>query len=175
MLDFMVISLPRSGSTWAANWLTTEHVFCKHDPLYAMHYEDFDSKIVSNAKVNGVSCTGLWRWADWGNNHPAKKLILRRDFSEIEQSMREIGFPALDDDAERQIGRIRGPHVDFKALFDPAEAKEIWKYLVGTKFDEYRHRELVDIEMQPKFIGLKINPEATRRLVNEIHSALMEN
>lgn len=173
MIDFMVISLPRSGSTWAANWLTTGPVFCKHDPLYAMHYEEFDSKIVSNAEIQGISCTGLWRWADWVNKHPAKKLILHRDFPEVQQSMRDIGFPALDEDAIDMIDSIKGLHVDYRSLFDPAEAKKLWAYLVGTEFDEYRHRELVDIEMQPKFIGLKVNPEATRRLISEIHAAII--
>lgn len=28
MLDFMIIGLPRSGTTWAANLLTTDAVLC---------------------------------------------------------------------------------------------------------------------------------------------------
>ena len=34
-----------------------------------------------------------------------------------------------------------------------------------------RHRLLVDIEMQPKFSGLSVGPEVTRRLQEEIQRA----
>ena len=34
-----------------------------------------------------------------------------------------------------------------------------------------RHRLLVDIEMQPKFSGLSVGPEVTRRLMEELQRA----
>ena len=171
-LDFMVVSLPRSGSTWAANWLTTDAVHCSHDPLYSMHYSDFDSKLCANGFVNGIACTGIWRWADWLNRHPARKLVLRRDFNEIQKSLSDIGLPLLDADSEDAIAKIDGRHINYKDLFNPSEARNIWRYLTNTEFNKRRHRELVDIEMQPNFIGLQINKDATRRLMIEIHEAM---
>ena len=172
MLDFMVISLPRSGSTWASNWLNTDAVYCKHDPLYSMHYTDFDKKINVLGAKNGIACTGIYHWPDWVNRHPARKVILHRDFDEIQQSMIDIGLPPLEHTAESTIKAINGLHVPYEALFDPREARKLWKYLTMTEFNERRHRELVDIEMQPKFSGLKINKEVTRSLMIEIHEAM---
>lgn len=171
-LDFMVVSLPRSGSTWAANWLTTDAVHCRHDPLYSMHYMDFDKNLCENGFVNGIACTGIYHWPDWVNRHPARKVILHRDFDEIQQSMSDIGLPPLEHTAEAAIKSIEGLHVPYEALFDPREARKLWKYLTGSEFNERRHRELVDIEMQPNFIGLQINKDATRRLMIEIHEAM---
>lgn len=172
MIDFMVISLPRSGSTWAANWLMTDKVHCIHDPLYRMHYTELDDVKVS-AKKLGIACTGLWRWPEWVNNHPAKKIILRRNFSDIQKSMREIGLPALNPEDEAAIEKIAGVHANYKDLFDPYTAKAIWEFLTETPFNAERHRELIDIEMQPNFIGLQINPKATQRLIAEIHNAMI--
>lgn len=176
MIDFMIVALPRSGTTWAANFFTEGRVMCFHDPLYTTHYSDWDRQLPlrapEGAKV-GVSCTGIWRWADWLNDHPARKVILRRDFGEIQQSMREIGLPELESSAEAAIERIQGKHVSFTDLFSEAGCFLIWNHLLGndSSFPLLRHRELVHIEMQPKFSGLSVGPEVTRRLMDELQRA----
>ncbi|UYD21642.1 nucleotide triphosphate hydrolase [Pseudomonas phage phiH1] len=38
----------------------------------------------------------------------------------------------------------------------------------SVPFNEERHRELVAIEMQPKFSGLTIDPTVTRKLMAEL-------
>lgn len=175
MLDFMIIGLPRSGTTWAANFFCTDRVMCFHDPLYTTHYEDWDAELPSHAPVIaevGVSCTGIWRWPDWVNDHPARKVILHRDVSEIEKSMADIGLPGLEPGSEEKLNSIIGLHVPWTDLFDEAKAGDIWRHLVRrATFNQPRHRLLVDIEMQPKFSGLSVGPEVTRRLVAELISA----
>lgn len=175
MVDFMIVALPRSGTTWAANFFTEGKSICFHDPLYRTHYEDWDRELPKRAPAGatvGVSCTGIWRWADWLNDHPAKKLILRRDFGEIQQSMREIGLPPLEQSAEAAIEHVLGMHVQFSELFDPVSCGALWRHLLGDRpFPLHRHRELIDIEMQPKFSGLSVGPEVTRRLVEELSRA----
>ena len=42
VIEFMVLSAPRSASTWAANWLTTEKTLCLHDPVLEHYPEDLD-------------------------------------------------------------------------------------------------------------------------------------
>ena len=169
MLDFMIIGLPRSGTTWAANWLTTDTLHCLHDPLYTTHYSDWDTKLVIPGRATGVSCTGIWRWTDWLNQHPAHKVLLHRDLGEIADSMRAIGLPTLDLEAgEQLLQSVEGYHVDYADLFDPDVAETIWTYLTGQPFNKERHRELVNIEMQPKFSGLSVGPEVTRRLLEEL-------
>ena len=177
MLDFMIIGLPRSGTTWAANFFCTERTLCFHDPLYTTHYQDWDTELPKRAQEGaevGVSCTGIWRWPDWVNEHPARKVILHRDLSQIADSMREIGLPEMDlDAAEEQLSSIIGMHVPHSDLFDEAKAWDIWWYLTkdAGHFPTARHRLLVDIEMQPKFSGLSVGPEVTRRLQEETQRA----
>lgn len=171
VLDFIVVALPRSGTTWAANWLTTDQVHCVHDPLYTVHYSDWDEQLPARApgRPVGVSCTGAWRWADWLNAHPTRKLILHRDVGEVIESMKAIGLPPVSPGDAAALDRVIGLHLPFEDLFDPIGARAAWEYLVpSVPFNEARHRELVDIEMQPKFSGLTIDPKVTRRLMSEL-------
>lgn len=171
-LDFMVIGLPRSGTTWASNWLTNESVACIHDPLYTTHYDDWDAVFTERcaSRKVGISCTGIWRWLEFLALHPAKKVLLHRPLDEIKKSMDEIGMSHVDlSNAEDYLHSIDGLHVDHVDLFEPSRAKRIWDYLeLGSEFDELRHSLLVDIEMQPKFSGLSVGPDVTRRLIQEL-------
>lgn len=173
MLDFMIIGLPRSGTTWAANLFTTDAVLCHHDPLYHTHYSEWDEKLKAPVPV-GVSCTGIWRWTDWLNKHPARKVLLHRDSVAIADSMRQIGLPELDlMDAQNKLESVMGLHVPYSDLFNPRECCKIWNYAVGDSvpFNERRYKLLVDIEMQPNFLGLTVGKQVTRRLMIELASA----
>lgn len=175
MIDFMVIGLPRSGTTWAANWLTTDTVFCAHDPLYAHHYTDWNKAIALHAYRNGfvkvgVSCTGIWRWPDWVNEQQCPKVILHRDFDEVQDSLTQLDLPRLDDSAQEQLEQCLGFHVPFEDLFDPHLAANIWAHLTDSEFNEFRHSALVDYMVQPKFGALEPDPAVTRRLYDELSS-----
>ena len=129
MLDFMVIGLPRSGTTWAANWLTTDHSTCLHDPLYHTHYSEWDSGLGrfkrGYCQRVGISCTGIWRWADWVNAHPARKVVLLRDPTEVQHSMAQIAMEGYVGEAEAAaLRRVEGLHVQHVDLFgDKARAR----------------------------------------------------
>lgn len=167
MIDFMVIGLPRSGTTWASNWLTTDETHCYHDPLYTTHYDQWDA-LPGRAQC-GISCTGIWKWPDWVNNHPAKKLILHRSTEEINESMAAIGLPGqVTEDDQNTLESLLGLHMDFTELFNPVGAARAWKYLTGLEFNPLRHAELINIEMQPKFAGLSVGAEVTRQLREEL-------
>jgi len=171
----MVIGLPRSGTTWAANWLTTDAVFCAHDPLYAHHYEDWNKSIGLHAYRNGfvkagVSCTGIWRWSDWVNEQDCPKVILHRDFDDVQDSLTELGLPRLDDDAPYQLAQCVGLHAPFEDLFDSTAAAAIWAHLTDSEFNEFRHSALIDYSMQPKFESLAPDLAVTRRLYDELSS-----
>ena len=164
MIEFMVIALPRSGTTWASNWLTTDTTTCIHDPLWNHDYKDFDK--IKSDKMLGVSCTGLWMFKNWVNNHPARKVILHRDLSEVNTSLVEIGIPPLPEYAEDFINDIDGNHYDWLDIF--TNPKHIYEYLLQKEFDKERHDLLKEIEMQPNFAGLTINKDLTKRLMTEI-------
>ena len=76
MMDFIVTGLPRSGTTWVANWLTTDTTLCIHDPLYKYHLEDLDN-IETNKKL-GISCTAIWRAPEFFVAFYASKLLCRK-------------------------------------------------------------------------------------------------
>ena len=90
MIDFMLLASPRSGTTWAANLLTTDTTLCLHDPLFTHHYSELDG-IESNKRL-GVSCTGLCLFPEYVNSHQARKVVLHRDLREINRSLDAIGF-----------------------------------------------------------------------------------
>jgi hypothetical protein len=110
----------------------------------------------------------LYWFSEWVNKHPARKVILHRDISEINESLIELGLPALDEGAEKRLDSINGVHLDWREVFDAP--KRMYEYLLERPFDEERHAALTGIEMQPHFEGLTINKEAVSKLYNELRS-----
>lgn len=176
MLDFMVIGFPRSATTWIANWLTTEKTFCGHDPLYVTHYEDLDRlyQYGYHRYCKGVSCTGLWRWPKWVNEHRAKKVILHRDFNAIQDSLDAMGLPLLDYQEKDALHDIEGMHVQFSDLFVEIRARKIWEHLTPEPFNLVRYRSLILQKIEPTDEALKGNPEVQRRLYRELASQTSE-
>lgn len=164
MIEFMVIALPRSGTTWASNWLTTDDTLCLHDPLWDRHYSELDS--IKSKKRLGVSCTGLMLFPQWLNQHPARKVILHRDVIEVNASLGAIGMPRMEHDAEDRLWGIAGLHVPWTDLFDAPSA--IYEHLLQKEFDAERHAELRKISMQPNFEEIAVNKDAVRRLMTEL-------
>lgn len=172
MLDFIIVALPRSGTTWAANWLTTGESYCVHDPMWETHYDDLDRTVRRKAgdrPLAGISCTGLWRWAEWINAHPARKLVLRRDTAEIDKSLAALGLPTLPPEAKPALDSILAPSADYRELFDPVKAERLWNYLTGRQpFDQARHAELCKMRIEPKFDRLTVDSTTARRLLAEV-------
>ena len=140
MIQFMVIGPPRSGTAWAAVWLTTFTRMCVHDPLWDVHYLDFD-KIAIPSRVVGIACTGLGFWPDWVNEHPARKLILHRDPKEVDLACAREGLPAPPARLFANLDKIRGLHMDWSALWSSPDP--IHRHLFPREpFDRDRHAML---------------------------------
>ena len=169
MIEFMILSAPRSGSTWASVWLTTDTTLCVHDPLWTRHYSELDA-IEEKGKAIGLSCTGLALFPDWVNAHPARKIVLHRDHKEINESLALIGFSPREEIWDGMLDRINGIHRPWKDLFNTEAAKDIYEHLLQIPFDEARHSHLREVEMQPKFAGLTVGKEVTNRLITELRS-----
>lgn len=171
-LDFMVIALPRSGSTWTANWLSSETTFCLHDPLFYHHYLNLDSALSQDCfktyRKVGVSCTALWRWVDWVNHHPAKKVIIHRELEELNKSLVQLSLTPLTKNDEKSLHDILGLHVSYEDLFNPIAAEEIWTYLMDTTFDRERHNLLTKFNVQPAFKTIKPDVSAVQALYSEL-------
>lgn len=169
-INFMVIALPRSATTWAANWLTTDNTICLHDALaYSTLNELEDKNQNNNKKVYGLSDTVLCLNAAQLNKHPAKKVILHRDINEINESLNELFLPPISEEALKLLDDIQGLHVHYQELFNNPEP--IWHHLLGDVFpvfDAERHKLLVEMQVQPEFAKLApVNKEAIMRYFSE--------
>lgn len=150
MLDFIVTGLPRSGTTWIANWLTTDQSLCIHDPLYKYKLDELDGIITS--KKLGISCTAMWNFRDFLNSHPARKLIVHRDLAEVNDSLKnEMHVDTISQEQAASLNDIYGIHADLKDIFDKHKAKEIYETLLQIPFDEERYLQLVEMNVQPNF------------------------
>jgi len=165
MIEFMVIAAPRSGTTWAANWLTTDTTLCLHDPLYRWHYLQLDR--IESRRTLGISCTGSYFFADWLNAHPARKVILHRDAGEINRDLEAIGLPSMGGDCySGPLWSIHGRHHDWQDLFH--KPAEIYEFLLEQPFDKERHDLLVQMHIQPDFGRIEVDREATAKLAAEV-------
>jgi hypothetical protein len=161
MLSFIVTGLPRSGTTWVANWLTTDNTLCIHDPVYKYTLEELDT--LQTDKLLGVSCTGIWKLPTFLNEHKARKIIIHRDLDEINDSLvNEIETNPISESQAKLLDSIDGLHVKFNDLFDPIKAKELYEYALNKSFDPVRHAYLVEMNVQPNFGMLFFNKEVLR-------------
>lgn len=167
MISFMLISAPRSASTWASNWLTTDTTLCLHDPLWKYPYDELDK--IESTKMLGIACTGIALFPEYVNAHPARKVVLHRDFAEIDTSLEKIGLSAISGHWEGVLERIQGVHLSWRELFE--RPKAIYEYLLDKPFDAERHELLAEINAQPAFAKLSIDRSATQRLIRELEYA----
>lgn len=168
MIDFMIIAAPRSGTAWAANWLTDSHSFCHHDPLFERHYSELDA-IEPDGRVMGVACTGLANFPEFLKGHPARKVILHRRPDQVNDACMSLGFPPVPMQLFKNLENIDGLHVPWTYLF--AKPEHIHRFLFGDRpFDARRHQLLVGLNVQRDLEQIKPNLAATRRLVEEMRN-----
>jgi hypothetical protein len=169
-VKFMVLSAPRSGSTWVANWLTTEKTLCLHDPILEYRVEALD--FLPCDRTLGLSCTALALLPDFVNAHPAKKVVLHRDLREVNQSLCRIGLTRLPSSWDKALVKIDAIHCSFHDVFDPECAKILWEHLIpGIPFDAPRHANLRAMHIEPNFDKVKVVPDRAREFRHRLEEA----
>lgn len=164
-LKFMVLGGPRSGTTWLANWLTTERTLCVHEPLMRADPTMIDKwaaplPYASPGRILGISCTAsALLYPDWARAHSARKIVIHRRFDAINRSLEMADLPKIDHRKRvkliETLDEIPGLHVDYNELFstDVEKSKEIARnlFLFATQlqFDASRFLELRDMNVQP--------------------------
>lgn len=157
----MVLSAPRSASTWVANWLTTDKTLCLHDPVLEYAPEELD-QLHCDRRL-GVSCTGLALLPDFVNRHLARKVVIHRNLSEVNQSLVSTGLSPLSPLWKGALERIEADYrLHYHQLFDPANAKVIYEHLTSEPFDLVRFEQLRDMHVEPYFDQVRIKPERAR-------------
>lgn len=170
MIDFMILALPRSGTTWAANWLTTDNSMCWHDPVTRLLPKEID-KLSIGKKYHGISCTGAWMWSQWVKDHPARKIILLRDINEINASLESIGLPLMTQSMVDRFNALEGIKVPYTDLFESPQF--IWKNMLpDIPFDPQRHAELVKMNIEPVGKLSLPDPQSMKRMLEDLRAQL---
>lgn len=172
MIEFMVLSAPRSASTWVANWLTTDTTLCLHDPVLEHAPEALDSIPIAPGHHLGIACTALGLLTDFVNAHPARKVIVHRDLDEVNESLLSIGLTRLSTRWKTALEKLGGMHVYYQDLFEPKAAERIFEHLTGFPFDAARHEQLCRMHIEPLYEQVRINPEKTRGFRDRVAEAL---
>lgn len=163
MISFMILGLPRSGTTWASNWLTEGDRICLHDPIKDYDLEEYDS-LYPEMKV-GLSCTGTYLFPEWVNRHPARKVILHKNVEEVRRSLKKImlDVPVLD---QSYLQKINGLHVEWTELFTNGEM--IYHFLFpGERFNHVRYECLRDMYIQPNFDRVLCDNDRVKKIIHE--------
>ncbi|HEX2243746.1 MAG TPA: hypothetical protein VHK27_10925 [Gammaproteobacteria bacterium] len=165
-IEFMILAAPRSGTTWASNWLTTDTTLCLHDPLWRWSKEELDS--IQSPRRLGIACTGLALFPEWVNAHSARKIILHRDLKEMDQSLKRIGMTGCSEQWEGVLDRIKGVHLEWSDLF--TRPQYIYEFLLDLPFDPERWTTLREMNVQPHYESVTVNQSATARLMAELRA-----
>ena len=174
MISFMVLGGPRSGTTWAANWLTTDETLCLHDPLLEYPLKSLNNILFTGKKL-GISCTASLLYPAWVAEQKCPKVVLYRDVKEINHSLQALGLAELME--IKHIERIewvailpRTMLVPYEFLFSPSAAQRIAEHL-GVPFCPQRHNLLRQMNVQPQWRNLNIGREAIDQLTARIIEA----
>lgn len=164
-IKFMIIAAPRSGTSWAANWLNTPDRFCFHEPLWDFHYQDAD-QLEFPGKEYGIACTGMAFWWEWLNDHPAPKVILHRPPNEVNASLRKLNLPPAPSALFKSLDKVNGLHRPWTDLYrDP---RALHEHLLFTEpFDELRHRFLASMIVNTNYVARVQNMDVWKRLKAE--------
>ena len=141
VVSFIVLGLPRSGTTWLANWLTTDRTLCLHDPFA----ESMPGKWPRDGRRLGISCTGAYLMPNWLAQQRCPVAIIEREPADCAASL-GADVAAL----RAALDAAQGRRWAFDDLWREEPAKALWRYLLpGVPFDALRYRMLRGMQVQP--------------------------
>lgn len=172
MIHFMVLGGPRSATTWAANWLSTDSTICMHDPLLEYNSGQLERMTFRNGKRFGIACTSSTLYPDWVNSQRCPKVVLVRDIREINTSLRALGLVELiPAKHEARLASIKNAmFVPYDDMFSLTKAAVIAHHL-GVPFDIDRYDVLRQMRVEPMWNHLNIGKGAAMTLVKRIQEA----
>lgn len=152
-LDFIVIGLPRSGTTWIANWLTTDRSLCLHDPFAIAMPEAWER----DRRKFGISCTLSYLLDGWLDRFDCPVAIIDRNTEACDASLQAMGFSDTKV-LQHAFSQAKGRVFSFDDLWLEPSARALWSYVLpGEPFDVLRYRQLVRTQVQPHPIHWTMN------------------
>lgn len=149
-VDFIALGLPRSATTWLANWLTTDRSLCLHDPFARSLPETWDAGM----KRLGISCTGAYLMPAWLSQQECPVAIIERDPDECDACLSKLGLPDTGP-LRDAFAKADGRRWRFSDLWNEDKARDLWAFLLpGLPFDAARYRLLREMRIEPRDYGL---------------------
>lgn len=153
-LSFIVLGLPRSGTTWLANWLTTDRSLCLHDP-FALGTPEYWPR---DERPLGISCTGAYLFPRWLAQQQCPMAIIERDPGACDASLARMGLGNTEH-LRHALANTPGRRWAFDDLWNESTACELWGYLLPrTPFDAIRYRLLRHMQVQPHMSTWRFDP-----------------
>jgi hypothetical protein len=160
-LDFVVMGLPRSGTTWLANLLTTHQSLCLHDPFATMLPED----IRGDGRRLGVSCTGLYLMPRLLATQHCPMAVIERPVSACDASTEKLGLGSVAP-LKGALDRVQARRFAFEDLWEEYHARRLWIHLLpGLPWDAPRYRLLRDMRIEPLH-PQKLNLDVAKELAD---------
>ena len=150
---FFVYSLPRSGSAWLANFLTSRDSFCYHEPTADIPLESLRERLQwrQEGVVGAVDTSSFISPERFTEAvRPDRTAMLLRDPAAIRISSARLGFefPAYAHQI-RMVAALPGVfQIQYEHLHDMGCLRELWAHLIGTPFDDERAAQLVEMNVQ---------------------------
>jgi len=157
MKTFFIAALPRSGTAWVSNFLTTGDSICLHDGI----------KYITDGYANTLQATGRRFCGDSGSHiqmiykelleafPDAKFAAIVRSPSDVIDSLKDMLMPidGLEESRNQLFEMITSNEdilvVRFEDLFnDESKARELWEHCIGVGFDPIRWRLLAKLNVQ---------------------------
>lgn len=169
MISFMVFGGPRSGTTWAANWLTTDTTLCLHDPMLEFTRHDLGKLTLPNNRRLGISCTSSLYYPEWVKTLQCPKVFLYRDVAEINLSLQALGLTLVDEVAHlRRIAQFTDdiPVLPYEHMFTPSGGAAI-AGILGVPFDQARHNLLRQMRIEPHWAHINVTARGILPLITK--------
>ena len=133
-MKFLIYAMPRSGSAWLANFLTSDGLVCHHDPLGRMSFEQANT-------LDAAIDTGAYLFP--GKLQAECHYALVRRVGDSNRSLMRIGLPPL-----AEYPQLAVPTFFYERLFDIGYLEDLWAQIRGPGFDAERARMLIDLNVQ---------------------------
>ena len=146
MIDFMVLALPRSGTAWVSNLLTTDTSLCIHEAFMDHSINDLDNLAYDG--MLGIAETSAFTKVDEINQHSAKKLVIERPLNEVNESIAKLGFKAMPSYSADLMIQLKGYRIAYKDLFNYEIMSEAYYYLLRKELNQERHKMLCQMNIQ---------------------------
>lgn len=165
---FFICALPRSRTSWLANFLTFGDAFCLHEPLVGIRsLTELRGRFEATGRpIVGSSDCGNQYFADaLAEEFPGSQfIVVNRPIEDCQKSMDDIGHPdhgtlihsryLLDEVIKNHAPLV----LDFSELSQPDTGEEICDFL-GLQWDRPRFDMLTTLHIQPlpEWINSQVN------------------